>query len=339
MVADDNMNIGIWGQFDTDQIDAHIRLRVAAHELTRRLPTATFRVFAPFAPTQLPVTAGLAIESLSNVVDHGLAGLAHELALIVRVGDVDPSPYDEAGRSKTEVAAAIELFNNPPQGVASTNDPRAIHPGLLTRRVWDTAFCLQRLEFLRAMHWWPQTGPAIVVDDTAAGLDVAVGVQAQRPECAIVVIHPAPGSSAPAGAHALPKNQSSIEDAVSAIAHAEIIITHDDTLRAIAASFNVEVHDAPHRPAQIATDIVALDNQYDEIVRLIGTEPQTALATDEIRALRAALVVHQRRLAHERVVFADYVRAIRSNAARDIKQARESRTLFDKVSSRILKRR
>ena len=55
-------------------------------------------------------------------------------------------------------------------------------------------------------------------------------------------------------------------------------------------------------------------------------------------ALRAALTQHQQRLAHERVVFADYVNATRNVAASQVAQARESRTILDKIAARFWSR-
>ena len=339
MTSGDTTCIGLWGQFDTDRIDAHVQLRVTELELRRRIPDATFRVFAPFRPINLPVTAGFAIEPLSPVTHQRRAGLAQELDLIVRIGDIDPVQYPHTFASKQEVDAAVELFQNPPAATAVASAPSSPNPALLTNRVWDTAFCSQRLEFLRAMHWWPQQGPAKVVDAATANIDEALRTPNEFPDCGFVVLNADPTATFPDGTMAIPNSQSSIEDLVTAIANANTLFTQDPTLQAIANAYAVAVNEPQVRINSSGSDIATLDNDYDEIARLIRATPRRVLAEEETRALRAALIVHQRRLTHERVVFANYVRALRSNATREIEQARESRTLFDKLSSRVLKRR
>ncbi len=341
MAHSNDISIGLWGQFDTGDLEAHIRMRIAARELVRRVPNATIRIFAPFGPSTLPVTAGFAIEPLSPVTDQLREALAQSIALIVRVGEIDASRY-LATRSESDINTMGELFDNPANTIPVARDPRAAHPALLTSRIWDKEFCSQRLEFLRAMHWWPATEPAIVLDASSASLEDGVAAQRERPNCALVSIHSQSDAPSPVAQtvphHTIPASQSSVEDVVSAIANAALVITFDPTVLAIAASYGVPAHNRPIQSHSIAAEIADIDREFDETVQLIGRESQNVLVSEEVRALRAALVVHQRRLAHERAIFANYVRALRNNAAREVERARESRTLIDKISSRLLKR-
>src|SRR5439155_19452224 len=79
--------VGIAGTFDLDDIRSALSLRIVRAELSRRLPGATIRAFAPYGyhrPTRH--TAGEVIEPLSS--PKRAAGLAAELDALVIAGQM-----------------------------------------------------------------------------------------------------------------------------------------------------------------------------------------------------------------------------------------------------------
>jgi hypothetical protein len=329
--------IGLVGPFDTMALDAQVGLRVVGAELRRRAPQHPLRAFAPFGSARpIAIAADEAVEALTPVTAERRRGLSGELALFVAIGELagpDAYPgYPEI--DPPELTAAVALLRDPP--VPLTSLGIALDPALLADRRWTRAVCTQRLEFLRAMHWWPQSGGAAVIairgatEVRAPALDgcetfVAIGLDARGHLTELVGADPAAGR-----AHAIPAWRAALDDHVSAIANATLVVTDDPTVTALARAFRRTVRapagggagaetgaEVRTDEARRAADVDALDHRLDEIVMQAGSEPRPITVSREIEALRAALDARGRRLAHERAALADYVRALRATAATD----------------------
>jgi hypothetical protein len=361
MSDDERQCLGLFGLFDVDAIDVQLRVRIAAHELAARRPDVTLRLFAPFGSTRpIAVAADLAVEPLAPLTTARQAALVDELAAVVVVGAVTAEVAaeteiaypDHPAVDPRDVEAVVEFVATPPAELTIEHDPTDPHPALLARRVWPYGVCEQRREFLRAMHWWPQNRGAIVVagtdldlphiDDLAErllGRDVTiVGLGVGDDEFSIEL-------KARLGARAglIPASHSSMEDRVAACAGAAAVISNSTALLALADAYGrprrtLEGRRATKRATEtLARDEAALDASYDALAALVAKEPTAPLVDGEVAALRAALDAQARRIAHERVVLADYVRAVRNNTAQEIAalQAELERTPAHRVRNAL----
>jgi hypothetical protein len=103
------------------------------------------------------------------------------------------------------------------------------------------------------------------------------------------------------------RDGAALDDLLTALAFADVVIAEAPSVRAAAASFGRVVVPAPE-PVEVQT--LALDEVFDELCRdITGREPQRLVA-GEIDALRRALDTRGRRLAAERAAMADRVWAI-----------------------------
>src|SRR5262249_16360148 len=124
------------------------------------------------------------------------------------------------------------------------------HLALLARRHWPYALCQQRREFLRAMHWWPQRGTAVVVRGGAADTShVGELARALSPQAAAVALEAEPGDRPFARAlveHLGPRAlslraaHSSLDDRIAAIAGAAYVIdsTQSTAVAALARAYH-----------------------------------------------------------------------------------------------------
>jgi hypothetical protein len=92
MTDGERRSLGLFGFFDVDSLDDQVRVRVALHELARRRPDVTVRLFAPFGSTRpIPVAADLAVEPIAPLDEARIAALEQELAALVVVGTATAS--------------------------------------------------------------------------------------------------------------------------------------------------------------------------------------------------------------------------------------------------------
>src|SRR5262249_55304519 len=145
-----------------------------------------------------------------------------------------------------DVEAAQELLAVPPDGVAVAHDPGEPHPALLARRVWSYSVCEQRREFLRAMHWWPQRGAAVVVIGHDADFDAIESLTTQLHNRDVTVIGQGQGDAAFSAelaarlgprAHYMPATRSSMEDRIAACAGAAAVVSSDPAALALADAY------------------------------------------------------------------------------------------------------
>ena len=224
--------IGIWGCFDLESLGAHLTLRVATAELSRRLPGVTVRAFAPFGSSRpIPFDGGEPVEPLDPPTASRSRALASELDLVVVTGDVstfDPGRLTAVYGIEEETAAAFaHLLTSGLAGVplalsgvsvpenvgdvvercahVSVSDLRSQalapgatllpHPALLAPRVFAPRVIEKRTAFLRAMGWWPETATPVVVQGGSAGAGRAAEVAAALGDTPVVVIEAEPGDA------------------------------------------------------------------------------------------------------------------------------------------------
>lgn len=349
------------GPFDIDDFGVQLAWRVALAELARRRPDIAIRSFAPFGSTRpLAVAADVPAEPLLPRGAARTATLGADLSAAIRVPgrlaldelrahyDAPPAPSDG------EVADAALVLADPALGVPTATLPDEPDPGNAAARLWPAAVCEQRREFLRAMHWWPQDGAPIVVqgstDDDAAGID-ALAAALPTADAVVALEGSARDREFAAALEArlgsrvtrLPAVRSIIEDRVAAIAGAARVVASDPSVRAAAASYARPHHtlsEAIDRRAPAAaanSDVVeALDATFDRLAALDGGAPRSVTTPDEILALRRAITELEARLAQERVVLADYVRAVRTNTRAEV-EALEAE-LQQRLTARIRRR-
>jgi hypothetical protein len=195
------------------------------------------------------------------------------------------------------------------------------------------------------MHWWPLRGSAVVIDatDRSHPDDAALAVlhravdEELRNGNVVVIASPAAAAalisrtSAPteASEHSLfvmPTAASSLEDRIAAFAGSLRIISSDATVGAVAASYHRIWNDQPADHSATNASIDAFDVRFDEVVQRSGAMPVTATERHAERALRAINEELTAQLVHERVVFADIVRALRNQlGAVQAQQAKQHR--------------
>ncbi len=340
-------SLGLWGCFDVDTLDDQIRVRVGVHELSARRPDLAIRLFAPFGSSRpIAVAADLAVEAIAPVTGARVRALAQELDAVVIVGDPAQHGADwlrtaYAGHPEVDprdIDAAIALCAAPGECGPVGHDAVAPHPALLARRVWPFGVCEQRREFLRAMHWWPQHGAAVVVSGHDGECDRIDALVAALGDVDVTVLGAAHGDDVfstrltervgPRARH-MPASLSSIDDRVAAVAGAHAVISSDPCALALADAFG-RPRGAVHAPGSVVSsapdefgaDEATLDAHYDSLAALVPGDVVPALAAPEVLALRAALDARALRTAHERVVLADYVRAVRNNTAAELAAVR-----------------
>lgn len=224
--------IGIWGCFDLESLGAHLTLRVATAELSRRLPGVAVRAFAPFGSSRpIPLDGGEPVEPLDPPTATHSRALASELDLVVVTGDValfDPGRLAAAyGVSEETAAAFAHLLTSGPAGVplalsgisvrediddkaercahVSVSDLRSQallpgatllpHPALLAPRVFAPRVIEKRTSFLRAMGWWPEAATPVVVQGGSADAGRAAEVAAALGDTPVVVIEAEAGDA------------------------------------------------------------------------------------------------------------------------------------------------
>ncbi len=339
--------IGLWGQFDVDQFDVQVAWRVANHELRRRLPNAVIRSFAPFGSTRpIAVAASDSVSSLGFDNPNAINDIAENLDFAVRLGTIDIHQYqDHPPMSAQAIATATAAFIKPPPQLRIADWNNLCDGASLAPRVWSHALVGQRLSFLQAMHWWPQGGPAVVVDGASTDatvhrireLTTSFGNATIVVMADVETVETFP-TALRSSTILLPLGRSGLHDRITAIANAKLVISDDAAVRAAAQSYGVEAitHQGTPEPLAVPQAIERLDEMFDGFAIAASAQPpQTLIVDAEVAALRRTVAQLQLRLTHERVVFADYVQATRANAEAQIAAARESRTLMDKVVGRL----
>ena len=357
-------SLALVGPFDVDDFGVQVAWRVTAAELARRRPDLTIRSFAPFGSTRpIAVAADVAVEPLVPPTAARATALRHELTASVRVGadlpreDLHARYVAHPEPSARDLDDAAAVLADPRLGVPTADLPREPDAAHLAARHWPEATCAQRRQFLRAMHWWPHDGPAVVVQGRVADIALAEELAAALPDGSVVALEADARDEAFSAAlvsqlgpraSRVPAARSSIADRIAAIAGATLVVASDPAVLAVACSFGRPHRtlrayldgDRAHGSAEPDVDMTsardALDAVYDDLAALDGGEPRAVTASDEVLALRAALTELEARLAQERVVLADYVRAVR-NVTRDEVQALRDE-LQRRLTTRILRR-
>ncbi len=352
MAHEERRGLGLLGLFDVDDLDVQLRARVARHELARRRPDLTLRLFAPFGSTRpIAVAADLPVEPLAPATTARLEALQAELDAVVVIGTTDNDTTAAYGGHPAvdprDVAACRALLAAPPASLPTGHDPVAPHPALLARRVWPYGVCEQRREFLRAMHWWPQRAVPVVIAGGDADVPhveaLAARLRLGDREITVVGAGPGPDSFAaaltdrlPRRAHLVPASASSVDDRVAAVAGASAVVSSSPAVLALADAYGrprrsmeafagAPASRTARRGAEtVARDEAKLDAAYDALAALVAGDRTPELATGEVAALRGALDAQARRVAHERVVLADYARALRNNAAQEAAELRDA---------------
>ncbi len=351
---------GLIGPFDVDSLDVQLSWRITANELRRRRPEITVRSFAPFGSERpLAIAADEPLEPLLPDTEERRTALGAELSAAIVV----PGPFagDDLARcyagnpqpDPRDVRQAAQLLSELALPVATARLDTALHPAHIARRWWSYAMCEQRRDFLRAMHWWPHHLPALVVQGGRHDVGQIDLLAAELPNSPVVVLEAEPGDEQFSArmldrlgprALRLPASRSSLEDRVAAVAGAATVIAAAPAVHALAAAYarpsqslaervaGCAAHEAPAR----ATEGDALEIVYDELARLDGGAPRPVTVDDEINALRRALEERGRRMAQERVVLADYVRAVRNVTNDQVQQLEAS--LQARLSSRVVHR-
>lgn len=226
--------IGLWGGFDIEDYGQAMYAQVVRAELTRRLPGAEIRVFAPYGPDR-PTRSdrGEPAESLGVWSPRRVAELAEQFDLVVvggshlvepdstratryGVGEAeiaarDPGRFftgglagvDLAGKAMrwhvTDVEAEALLRGAGVDGVVDVSP----HPVILASRLVPAAIVKKRLEYLRLMDWYPRDGGALVVQggseltSSVSGIATSLGrILLDRPELTPVAVELEPGDGA-----------------------------------------------------------------------------------------------------------------------------------------------
>ncbi|HEX5613570.1 MAG TPA: hypothetical protein VFZ83_00295 [Acidimicrobiia bacterium] len=304
--------IGLWGCFDTDAFGDQVTLRVVRAALTRRLPAAHVRAFAPMGSTRRTLLASAEIVEPLLPADDVLArALDAALALVVITGErsrwradalIAEYAIDESSARRLEVLVLGAPSASAPPRVHHSDQ----HPGALASAVIGPDVLARRLAFARAVGWVPIDGPfvAVQVDRAHQLTEVA---RSLRSDDAVVVV-PAGGDEAACSALAaslptpfvLPPI-ASLDDRVAVLHGAARVVVTDAAMRATASAD--------------AAAIAALEAEYDALAARLAADASGPLVLPEVAALRAALDARARRLNAERLAFADALRA--AHAERD----------------------
>jgi hypothetical protein len=352
---------GLVGPLDIDDLDVQLTWRITAHELQRRRADVTLRSFAPFGSARrVPIAADEPIEALLPDSVARRRSLGAELSAVIAIDpgfgldELARSYDDEPEPDPRDIATAAELLADLPFDAPTGRAPRQPHPALLARRWWPYPVCEQRRELLRAMQWWPQHLPAIVIQGSDQDASIVDLLAAVIPNSPIVALETEPADAVFATAlamrlgprvHRLPAALTSLEDRIAAVAGAAVVIAASPTVRDLAAGYSrphqsllerLEGAD-PHETRGSAAVEAVLDEHFDVLAGLDGGTARPVSVDAEVAALRAALDAQRRRSARERVVLADYVRALRNitgDQVRDL-QAVLERRLPAKVRRRV----
>lgn len=268
------------------------------------------RAFAPIGSTRRTVLASVEIvESLLPADDVLVRALDATLALVVVTGDavrwrsealVAEYAIDETNARRLEALVLDAPTTTAPPRVHHEANPAALATTVIGDDVLD-----RRMAFARAVGWAPPGGPFVAVQASRTE-QVADIARAVRGDEAVVVV--------PSGS----------DDGACAALAASVatpwvlppIASVDDRVAVLHAAVRVVATD----PAVLAitTDdesVAALEREYDAIAARLDADASGPLVLPEVAALRAALAARGRRLAAERLAFADALRA--AHAERD----------------------
>jgi hypothetical protein len=189
---------------------------------------------------------------------------------------------------------------------AQTAHTLSLDAVLLAPRTYTSDEIEQRRAFLVAMGWWPELGAATVVHGRAPAASDAKHV---------VFIEAEPGDEREGSPRISLRDGASVDDAVTALALAERVVTSSPIVRAIANAFRGSVPEAGVRSVAAT---------FDEIGAALTGRPAERLVAPEVDALRRALDARGRRLSWERAAMADRAWAIERKLEGEI-AARDAR--------------
>ncbi len=332
--------IGLSAGFAGDGFDSELLTAIVRRELSQRLPAAEITDLAGAEQA----------DELDCVIVTGHA-LLPEAALTAR-GPVMWQGVTLATQPREARAAELveALADAPYVGVADPASKEWLeaagvdreivvlpHPALLASRLFPTGLIEKRLEYLRAMGWYPSDGPALVVHGNgslAAGVhEVAADLEklaAELDAAGIVVLRDLCPDDQFADALAdaltrLPYRPPALamHDTAACVAASVTVVTISPALAATALSYG-----RPHAPTsdpcrsenrvapeQLLSLQSELDASYDQLasiaVEAAAVPGDSAPDVEELLAtlsrLRRAHEIQSRRLAEERLVLADQV--------------------------------
>ena len=318
--------LGLWGAWDTDDLHLGVLARVVPAELATRLPGVLLRLFSPTGGR-----AGSRIGLDEPVEPLGRLGLVHGQRLaegldgVLVVGPVVTTPEaaaawygDEPRRDHPALVLATGLPGHdevpvlwgpvrpegpgadtvclPPAGTPEQGwgKARALpDPALLAPRVFERGSLALRLPYLRAMGWYPGSGPVLAVQASASAVpraqevaDQLLRVLKERPGLSVVLLELQTSTGDAAFAHAVAQAMgrpvhvcpvdAGVEGLVAALVDSVAVVATDPTALALAAAFAV--------PA-LPLDGVEGAPLADGLHRLLSGE----LASGDVRARVAEL--------------------------------------------------
>jgi hypothetical protein len=322
--------IGLVGCFDTDALGDQLIVRVARAELARRLPHCSIRAFAPLGslrPSRFD--GGEVVEPLVPADAPFVRALDQVLALVVLTGDltqwttehlIAEYALDAVTAARVSELALVGGGIRAPRAwhaVSNVESVRATlpafgspapHPAALAASVVGHDVLARRLGFARAMGWCPASDDFVVAqcDEPAQAAEITAAARAVAGETGARAVVVVPAGRDDAGIESLAASLStshvvpafaSVDDRVAVTHAARAVVARSPALQAITSP--------PER-------LASLHDDYDAIAALVGADTRGPLVPAEVAALRAALDARGRRLAAERVAFADALRAAHS---------------------------
>lgn len=217
--------------------------------------------------------------------------------------------------------------------LAATGSTAAVgvlpHPAVLASRLFDAEVLRKRLDYLRAMGWYPDRERPVVVQGDASIADRASEVAALDASIVLVQLTPGDGELADAIATLLPEPlfrlpaQVSLEDLTAAIAHAHAFVGSSEAGRSTALAFGVAAGGKARLVAELQGRV---DAELDRLAALAesawtartasGARTPAALlraldqAEERYRALLRAYEERGERLVQERLRYAEIVEGL-----------------------------
>jgi Polysaccharide pyruvyl transferase len=238
--------------------------------------------------------------------------------------DLDPAGAVRVRRaleSRRYVSVRDEQSRERLQAAAGAGEvPVLPHPAVLADRVFAADVLRKRVDYLRAMGWYPEEGSPVVVDDEAVAGESAAGTS--------VVVLPLEPPSQPAAVgpermFRLP-TEVTLEDVTAAIAHAGAFVGTSAAGQATALAFGIPSRAGSREELQARADSeldqlaalaeaewAARASSRGTLSRLLRTLEQ---AEERYQALLRAYEARGERLVRERLRYAEIVEGLEAAA-------------------------
>ena len=281
--------LGVWGAWDIDDLQLGVLARVVPAELATRLPGVLVRLFSPTGD-RAGSRVGLdePVEPLGRLGGVRADLLAEGLDGVLVVGPVVTTPeaaaawygdaprrdhpalvlaaglagHDEVPvlwgpvRPDGSAAATVCLQPGSTPGQGWEQALELPDPALLAPRVFERGALALRLPYLRAMGWYPMSGPVLAVQGSASAVpraqevaDELLRLLEQRPDLSVVLLELQTSAGDAAFAHAVAQAlgrpvhvcpvDAGVEALVAGLVNAVAIMATDPTARAVATAFAV----------------------------------------------------------------------------------------------------